>query len=187
MPTTNSMPSASPGTSAPAAAALAGSERHTSAVIEPSVAEPLELESPALGNPGLQNYLASTTPSFCNMSDGRRRCEIWLWDGRYNAVLTERQKPVRYIVNDGAWEYLWDNGRNSGIKYKVTQIRGITGELNRSVIMSNRTQIMNVEIGDIAMHSQKTECRQASEDETRFLPSKSVQFKEVVARVVEPK
>lgn len=133
----------------------------------------------------LQGYLTSSRPQFCNFSDGARMVEIWLWDGRYSAVLSERQKPSRQIVNDGIWEYNWQIGQNTGIKYKNSEVRGLTGEATKEGVESNKTRFVLKDIDEVARHSNGLNCKEVNFEESLLAPPRIMQFRVAKAKLVD--
>jgi hypothetical protein len=111
--------------------------------------------------------------------------EIWLWDGRYSAVLSERQKPSRQIVNDGIWEYNWQIGQNTGIKYKNSEVRGLTGEATKEGVESNKTRFVLKDIDEVARHSNGLNCKEVNFEESLLAPPRIMQFRVAKAKLVD--
>ena len=163
-----------------------GSTTLTSVTVAESALESAAVQTSGEGQvKSIHDRLVSPERYFCNFTDGRRRCEIWLHDGRYFAVITEGQRPDSLIANDGVWEYIWLRGQKAGVKYKNSEVMGLSGESTTVEVESNRTKFVLFDIAEIARHSKSIECWQSEFADDIFYPPKLMQFRVTKARLID--
>jgi len=133
----------------------------------------------------LDDYLSTTEPYLCNFTDLKSRCEIWARDGKYYAIIRTSGRQTRYVMSDLEWVYLWDKDQKMGIKYKIGELQGLTGEANSSKVAAAEEPSLYVDIAAIAGNSQGMDCRKTDFPETLLEPPSNIRFRTVKGHVVE--
>jgi len=117
-------------------------------------------------------------PYYCTYSGLGTSMRAWIFGSRYYAKIYGNGKIQANVMSDGAWVYLWEEGRNTGIKYQISKTIGLAGDANTTEIAANSTHGFDSTIYDAAGEAGKAECNKTTIPEGLLSPPK-IQFRTV--------
>jgi hypothetical protein len=121
---------------------------------------------------------------FCNLTDGQRRCEIWLKGGNYHARITTNKGSATEVIGDGEWTYIWYREKKTPVKYKTTEIMKMTGEVAPEDLRSGHAATVEYDVADIARHATGGGCQGALVPDSLLEPP-NLRFQTVRAEIKE--
>jgi len=72
----------------------------------------------------------------------------------------------------------------SGIKYSVSGVRDLTGEVSNAGVSANMSGTMNADVSDTAGAAKEAECKAVEIDDSMFVPPHLITFR-IVKGVLE--
>ena len=130
--------------------------------------------------------LDSGLPYACHYETRMSTLDIMIGEGKYYARLKTRQAPLKNYLNDGEWEYVWNENANTGKKHSISGTRGLTGEVDKEMLNSQRTAVMNTEVLYVIRHAISGNCSSATHPPDIFKPPR-LQYKVSTWKIVEPR
>jgi len=109
----------------------------------------------------INDVLSSGQPFYCTYHEQRRNldCEIWMKDGKYHGTAIYKTYDV-HVVCDGTWVFIWTENMGTGIKYKISEIRGLTGKVDRPLLEAKRVVALDTDAVDLTS-AVDVDCRPA--------------------------
>lgn len=81
------------------------------------------------------------------------------------------------MISDGEWVYMWTDEMGTGIKYRIGEIKGLTGKVESSFISSGRTVAWQTNVFDVKGQLQDVNCVPAEIPEGKLDVDQRIGFK----------
>jgi len=121
------------------------------------------------------------TPFKCNYTNQislskKTTTEMWMSQGKYHAIINAGRHAKTHVINDGAYVYVWDDDRPSlGVRYKISEIRGLMGQIESREVVSNKSVAIYTDMMDI-LSVKDVKCLPADIPEGTFKPPSMASF-----------